>query len=551
MLRFIKSLLTQNNRKPRKSLGQQALLRGKALCLECLEDRLVPTGFFLTGVGGFTNPAQPNVRFYNAFSDSGNTSTVLPPGDLAAFPGGFAGSVRVANGDVNGDGYDDFITAQGPGTGSGSLVKIFDGRSALVLGSRVEIASFFVYSDTPGASQTPGFGGGVFVATGDFNHDGWDELVVTAGAGARGHVKVFDFHGAGDVFLGSTPVLRTSFFAYTDFAGEIRVTTLRANGTTYLVTGSGAGTTQTDVRLYADAFTIGEVPDLTFVNPFQQTFPFPGFLGGVSVAAGDTDGDGNEELFVSTSVGPATVSVFDIRNLSAPKYTFDAFPGFLGEVRLGAADVNGDGRVEVLTSTGDSPGAEGAHVKAWTLVNGTPQELRSFFAYAGYINGVFLSTRDFTTTYDYANFKPLAIPDDGSFVFSLTTISASIDNNTLLRARSVEIDLNITATSGSANGDLEVFLKSPSSGSLALFTGVNGNGAGFAVTLSDRAVTNVGSPAGVPGVRLTGKFKPKTGNLLAQFGNSPISGNWILALRDVSPNGNTFRLDSWVIRLSF
>lgn len=66
--------------------------------LEALEDRLTPAGFFLTGVGGLTNPATPNVRIYDASTVAGGSSTYRnPPGDLAAFDP-FAGSVRVANG---------------------------------------------------------------------------------------------------------------------------------------------------------------------------------------------------------------------------------------------------------------------------------------------------------------------------------------------------------------------------------------------------------------------------------------------------------------------
>ena len=162
-------------------------------------------------------------------------------GDLNAFPGGFSGSVRMANGDVNGDGFDDIITAQGPGPGSGSQVRIFDGFQSIMNRQTVEIASFFVFSDQPGVSQTPGFGGGVFVASADF--DGFDELAVSPGLGANGHLKVFDFNGASG-FLGSAPVLRASFFAYPGFAGEIRITTLRFNGAEHLVTGSGAGSSK-------------------------------------------------------------------------------------------------------------------------------------------------------------------------------------------------------------------------------------------------------------------------------------------------------------------
>ena len=125
------------------------------LGVELLEDRLTPAGFFLTGVGGFTNPAEPNLRIYDSTNPAGGAASFRqPPGDIGTFPG-FSGSVRVATGDVNGDGIGDFITAQGDGVGSGSQVRIFDGRSALFSGTAVQIASFFAYGNSAGASTTP------------------------------------------------------------------------------------------------------------------------------------------------------------------------------------------------------------------------------------------------------------------------------------------------------------------------------------------------------------------------------------------------------------
>jgi hypothetical protein len=374
------------------------------LRVEELEDRSVPAGFFLAGVGDFTSPPEPFARIY---STTGGASDVVGPGNINAFPG-FSGAVRVANGDVNRDGVDDIITAQGPGFDSGSRVTIFDGATALGGGILV-IADFFAYSSAAGAGQTPGFNGGVFVASGDFNGDGFDEVVTSPGAGARGHIKVFNFNNNNNTFLGSNPTLRASFFAYPGFAGEVRITTLtRIVGiapSTFLVTASGAGTTQSDVRLYQNAFNIGGVPDGVTVPPALQFFPFPGYAGGLSVAAGDTDLDRSDELFVSTNGGLPIVRVFNINSVISsfaattppPTREFLPFPGFFGEVRLGAADVDGDGRVEVLTSTGSSPGAAGSHVKAWNVTN-TPFELRSFFAYEGYIGGVWLSTNDFIPT---------------------------------------------------------------------------------------------------------------------------------------------------------
>ena len=520
------------------------------LVLKTHEDRLTPAGFFLTGVGGITNPAEPNVRTYDSSTVAGGSSTQLnPPGDIVAFPG-FAGSVRIANGDVNGDGVDDIIAAQGPGTGSASQIKIFDGYSSMYLGTAVEIASFYAYSNTAEASQTPGFGGGVFVAAGDFNRDGFDEVVVSAGAGARGHIKVFDFNDGSGGFLASAPRLRSSFFSYTDFAGEIRVTTLVAGPTTYLVTGSGAGVSQSDVRLYGNAFTLGQIPDLTFVAPSAQIFPFVGYKGGVSVAAGDTDGDGVDELFVSKNNGISVVDVFDLTDLTAAKYQFEAFPGFSGEVRLGAADVDGDGRVEVLTSTGDSPGAGGAHIKVWQIAGG-PTELRSFFAYPGYSKGVFLGTTDYSWTQSFTKTSRLTVPDNSA---TFTTSSLMVDLRTLadgaLRPKSIAVGLNITTLTGGQNADLEVFLRSPNGTTFALFTNVNGGGDGMRIVIADSATTALASGTPPNTGLLTGAFRPETGSLIAAFGHGPVAGAWTLLIRDDAPT-DTYQLTAWSLTFGF
>ncbi len=520
------------------------------LNLIALEDRLTPAGFFLTGVGGATSPAEPYVRTYDASTVAGGSSTFLNrPGDITTFPG-FSGSVRVANGDVNGDGIDDIIAAQGAGRGSGSQVKIFDGYSSLYLGTAVEIASFFAFSNEAGASQTAGFAGGVFVASADFNNDGFDELVVSAGAGARGHIKVFNFNVGGDAFLGSAPELRSSFYAYTDFAGEIRVTTLKSGDLTYLVTGSGAGISQSDVRLYGNAFTLGQIPDLTFVAPAAQIFPFAGYRGGVSVAAGDTDGDGIDELFVSKNSDISVVDVFDLRDLTAAKYQFEAFAGFNGEVRLGAADVDGDGRVEVLTSTGDSPGAGGAHVKVWQIAGG-PTELRSFFAYPGYSRGVFLGTNDYSWELAIVTATTVAIPDNAATPVSSTI---PVDPRTLsdasLRAKSITVSLNIAAITGGDNSDLEVVLQSPNGTQFALFSNVNAGGDGMLITISDSAATALAAGTLPNSGLLTGTFRPEAGSLLGAFGNASVAGTWTLRLRDTAQD-DTYQLTGWGLTFAF
>src|SRR6185295_12251221 len=76
--------------------------------------------------------------------------------NFLAYDSSFRGGVRVATGDVNGDGIPDIITA--PGAGGGPHVKVFDGATG-----RLEI-SFMAYAPT--------FTGGVYVAAGDVNGDG-------------------------------------------------------------------------------------------------------------------------------------------------------------------------------------------------------------------------------------------------------------------------------------------------------------------------------------------------------------------------------------------
>jgi hypothetical protein len=135
-----------------------------------------------------------------------------------AFPG-FGGDVRIAVADVNGDGVADIVAAAGPG--GGPHVKVFNGMDGSLL------YSFYAFDAA--------FTGGVFVAAGDVDHDGKADIVVGADAGGGPHVKAFS---------GATGATIRSFFAYdAQFAGGVRVAVGDVDGDGYgdIVTGAGAG----------------------------------------------------------------------------------------------------------------------------------------------------------------------------------------------------------------------------------------------------------------------------------------------------------------------
>jgi len=273
-----------------------------------------------------------------------------------AYTPSFTGGVRVASGDVNGDGVADVIT--GAGAGGNAHVKVFDGRTS------AELRSFLAY---------PGFSGGVFVAAGDVNGDGAADIVTGADAGAASHVKVFD---------GGTGAELRSFLAYGAFAGGVRVASGDVNGDGFadVITGAGAEG-NAHVKVF-DGRTSAEL---------RSFLAYPGFSGGVFVAAGDVNGDGAADIVTGADAGAGPhVKVFDGTTGAELRSFFAYGAGFSGGVRVAAGDVNGDGFADIVTGAG---AGAGPHVKVFDGRSGA--ELHSFFAYSpAFTGGVFVAAGD-------------------------------------------------------------------------------------------------------------------------------------------------------------
>ena len=276
--------------------------------------------------------------------------------DFFPFGTDFRGGVRVAAGDITGDGIPDVIAGTGPG--AGPHVRAFDGHTG------AEVRSFFAFD--------AGFTGGLFLAAGDVTGDGFDDIVVAAGPGAAPHVKVFS---------GATGAEVRSFFAYdASYRNGVNLSCGDTNGDGFVevITGAGEGAAP-HVKVF-DGRTGGE---LRSFFAYGQSF-----LGGVNVGSGDVNGDGFDDIITGTGPGAGPhVKVFNGRT-GAELHSFFAFtPTVITGVRVGATDRTADGRADVVTGVG---AGLPPHVKVF----GGPSlaELDSFFAYdAGFLGGVYVA----------------------------------------------------------------------------------------------------------------------------------------------------------------
>lgn len=269
-----------------------------------------PTSLFAVGAGVGCGP---RVYVYNA-----DNSIRF---QFMAYDVSFEGEVRVATGDVNGDGVDDIITGAGPS--GGPHVKVFSGVD------RALLASFFAYDAS--------FTGGLYVAAGDINGDGRDDIITGADAGGGPHVKVFD---------ATTFACIRSFFAYSPaFNGGVRVAAGDVNGdeTDDIITGAGPGGGP-HVCVYSGS-------NLALLRSFYAYDP--SFTGGVYVAAVDLSLDGTPDIATGAgSGGGPHVQIYNGLNLALIGTFFAYASNFTGGVRVGSADINADGRDDLLTSPG-------------------------------------------------------------------------------------------------------------------------------------------------------------------------------------------------------
>ncbi len=272
--------------------------------------------------------------------------------------GAFTGGVNVAVGDVNNDGVSDIICGAGPS--GGPNVRVVDGKSIPGTGPLVDLYNLMVLDGK--------FPGGVNVAAGDINSDGFDDVIVGAGAGGGPQVMVYS---------GKNGQTLSNFFAFdAAFSGGVSVASgdVDGNGRFEIITGAGAGGGPTVAVFDHEAMMI------------SSFFAFDsGFTGGVNVATGRVRGIGFDSIICGAGAGGGptvttfqAVSVHEAGAMHGLEFamisSFDAFaPGFTGGVRVGS--LNQTVGTNYLVGAGPTGGPQVS-----TFDGVTRAQLDSFFA---------------------------------------------------------------------------------------------------------------------------------------------------------------------------
>ncbi len=236
--------------------------------------------------------------------------------EFDAYAPKFYGGVTAAIGDIDGDGVLDIVTV--PQSQGGPHVRIFDLYGHLK-------GQFMAYATS--------FKGGLNLALGDLNGDAKDDIVVAPASSGPPEVRMFDSSGT----------LIGNFLAYAPtFNGGVTLAVgdLNADHSNEIIT-APASAGGPHVRIFS--------PDGSVKEQFMAYDPT--FRGGLTVAIGDVDADGiNEIILAPITNANIQVKITDIQGSEKNRFLLYSRIGSIERPsHLVTADVTGDGKVDIVS----------------------------------------------------------------------------------------------------------------------------------------------------------------------------------------------------------
>lgn len=379
-----------------------------------------------TGAGPANNrPAAGEVTIiYGGPARAGDTDLATPPSGVAVVYGAEAGDnlgKTVAAHDLDGDGFEDLILPA-PGGDGAANIRTGGGDVYILYGSLTRLPASTDLLTPPVGVVTiygvdPGDAYGSSVTAGDFDGDGFDDLVLGA-AQADGPSNARSAAGDLAVIYGgpvplsgildlATPPAGTTFIRGADtgdqLGSSIAAGDVDGDGYDDLIAGAFAGDGPLDDRLSAGEVAViyggpTMLPTIDLATPPVGTaLIYGGDVGdllGFMVATGDLDGDGTSDLLLGArdADGPSgvrgdsgevviifgdPVRLSDI-DLASPPPTIefvwgaDSSDGLSSSIT--AADLDGDGYDEIVVGgkDGDGPANGRASAGEVAIVRGSP-----------------------------------------------------------------------------------------------------------------------------------------------------------------------------------
>ena len=261
-----------------------------------------------------------------------------------AYASSFRGGIHAISADLEGDGVREIVTS--PASKMAPQLKVFDAAGH-------QLAAAYAFSTA--------YRDGVQLAAGDLDGDGRDEIVATTNRGGTPKIAIFTYQGGHLTF-------RRSFYAYSQklFSGVfVSVGDVNGDGKADIVTVPQVGAGP-QVRVFdGNGRAIGGF--FAYAKSART---------GLTVTLADVNGDGQKEIITAPLRGAApTVGVWTYRGRRLA-----SFNAYTTRMRTGltiqAGDVDGDGTVEVVTSVNEGGGPQ---ISIFNWQGGLE---RRFFAYS-------------------------------------------------------------------------------------------------------------------------------------------------------------------------